>query len=271
MLRSIYEKLFGAFRTKSRRKPPHHTRPRRLALESLEGRKLLTVTSLTMNSISDGSFEAPALPVNAYQVLSPLGNPTAANYRSPWTFTGISGVTANGSGFTTGDPPAPSGAQVAFLQNNASISQSVSLDAGVYNLSLLAAQRINYQTQNQQIAVWIDYNTVSAQYVGTIVPNNPITNNNVSYTTSYATYETSNFQVTAGLHTVTLMGMAPAAATRAGCQRAVQAARSSSAWAAERGSLRSSRPRHGRMGVSFSICRLNTEFLHKSYHPHSTE
>ena len=30
-------------------------------MESLESRKLLTVTTLTVNSISDGSFEAPAL------------------------------------------------------------------------------------------------------------------------------------------------------------------------------------------------------------------
>ena len=35
-------------------------------------------------------------------------------------------------------------------KNNASISQTVTLDAGVYNLSLLAAQRVNYQTQNRK-------------------------------------------------------------------------------------------------------------------------
>ena len=32
--------------------------------------------------------------------------------------------------------------------------------------------------------------------VGLIVPNNPVTANKVTYTTSYTTYETQNFQVT---------------------------------------------------------------------------
>ena len=67
MLRSIYQRILDAFRTNSRRRrrapgAVRCVRPRRLAVESLESRKLLTVTTLTFNSISDGSFEAPALP-----------------------------------------------------------------------------------------------------------------------------------------------------------------------------------------------------------------
>ena len=42
----------------------------------------------------------------------------------------------------TGNPNAPNGTQVAFLKNNASMSQTVYLDAGVYDLSFLAAQRV---------------------------------------------------------------------------------------------------------------------------------
>ena len=120
---------------------------------------------------------------------------------TPWQFTGIAGVSSNSSAFTAGDPNAPNGAQVAFIQDNASISQTVTLDAGVYNLSMLAAQRINYQTQQQAIEVLID-----GAEVGLIVPNSPVTANNVTYTTYYATYQTSNFTVTAGTHTVELLG-----------------------------------------------------------------
>src|SRR4051812_844212 len=35
---------------------------------------------------------------------------------SPWIFAGNSGITSNNSGFTWGNPPAPQGTQVAFLQ-----------------------------------------------------------------------------------------------------------------------------------------------------------
>ena len=192
MLRSIYEQILAAFRTNGRGKPQRRARPRRLAMESLESRKLMTVTTLTVNAVSDGSFEAPALPSQAY-VVAPAS--------TPWQFTGISGVSRNQSAFTAGDPNAPNGAQVAFIQDNASISQTVDLDAGVYTLSMLAAERINYQTQPQAVEVLVD-----GAEVGLITPNSPVTANNVTYTTAYTTYETPNFTVTAGLHTVELLG-----------------------------------------------------------------
>ena len=37
---------------------------------------------------------------------------------SPWAFTGGAGVSGNKSGFTSGNPPAPQGVQVAFLQDS---------------------------------------------------------------------------------------------------------------------------------------------------------
>ena len=73
MLRSIYQRISAAF-GKSRRRAPGTpgrrapARPRRLTLESLESRELLTVTTLTYNSISDGSFEAPTLQNATYQL-----------------------------------------------------------------------------------------------------------------------------------------------------------------------------------------------------------
>jgi hypothetical protein len=185
MLRSIYQRIWDALRTNSRRKAPRQA-PRRLAVESLESRRLMTVTTLTSNSISDGSFEAPALAAAAFQI---------APASSPWQFSGDAGASSNASGFTVGNSNAPDGNQVAFLKNNASISQTVSLDAGVYNLSFVAAQRVNYQTQNQEIEVLIDNTDV-----GLIVP----------ASTTYSAYQTSNFTVTAGTHTVELLGMSPA-------------------------------------------------------------
>src|SRR5271157_1346735 len=122
MMRSIYERILGPLKN-SRRKAPRHSRPRRLAIESLESRKLLTAATLTLNSISDGSFEAPALAAKTYQI---------APASSPWQFSGTAGVSGNASGFTVGNPNAPNGAQVAFLKNTASIAEIVYLDAGVY-------------------------------------------------------------------------------------------------------------------------------------------
>ncbi len=207
MLRSIFQRILGAFKTNSRRKAPRRTRgsqypgwgSRRLAVESLESRQLLTVTTLTFGSISDGSFEAPALPTSAY---------TVAPQSSPWKFSGIAGVSNNNSPFTQGNPNAPSGTQVAFIQDNASISQTVTLDAGVYNLSMFAAQRVNYQSQQQIIEVLID-----GADVGLIVPNSPVIVNNISTVTNYAPYQTWNFTVaTTGTHSVELLGLSPTSA-----------------------------------------------------------
>ena len=44
---------------------------------------------------------------------------------SAWSFAGGSGISGNGSGFTSGNPAAPQGSQVAFLQATGSFSQAV--------------------------------------------------------------------------------------------------------------------------------------------------
>jgi hypothetical protein len=71
-----------------------------------------------------------------------------------WTFTALSGangsgLSANGSAFTSGTPGAPQGSQVAFLQGTGSISQSLlGLIAGaIYQISFTAAQRNNIYGQ----------------------------------------------------------------------------------------------------------------------------
>ncbi|MBC8101659.1 MAG: DUF642 domain-containing protein [Cytophagales bacterium] len=80
-------------------------------------------------------------------------NPTGGG----WFFEGSAGISGNASGFTSGNPQAPQGAQAAFLQGQGSISQGVNgFQAGVtYTLSFKAAQRANHQSNYQQIEVFL--------------------------------------------------------------------------------------------------------------------
>ena len=55
--------------------------------------------------------------------------------------TGKHAFVTGGSGFTGGNPYAPGGAQVAFLQQTGRMSQSFTLAAGSYCLCFDAAQR----------------------------------------------------------------------------------------------------------------------------------
>ena len=84
------------------------------------------------NEPSDPGFGIPAVGAGNFQ-LNPSG--------SPWTFSDSSGVSADGSAYTSGDPDAPEGNQVAVLTNSGTISQSVTFAAGVYSISFVAAQR----------------------------------------------------------------------------------------------------------------------------------
>jgi hypothetical protein len=93
--------------------------------------------------ISNFGFETPVITTYQY-------NPSGAG----WTFTassGIngSGISANGSAFTSGNAAAPQGSQVAFIQGKGSISQILlGLIAGaIYKVSFSAAQRNNIYGQ----------------------------------------------------------------------------------------------------------------------------
>ena len=65
------------------------------------------------DEISDGGFETPVLAANTYQI-APSG--------SPWQFSGLAGISTNGSGLTSGNANAPQGTQVGFIMNNGSMS-----------------------------------------------------------------------------------------------------------------------------------------------------
>jgi hypothetical protein len=140
-------------------------------------------------AFADAGFEAPNVGTGTYNAFQyyPTG--------TPWTFySGGVGVAGNGSGFTAGNPNAPEGTQVGFLQGNGAMSQSVSFPAGTYTISFLAAQRGNWQASSQTFQV-----TVDGTVVGTFTPAG----------TSYAPYTTNAFSVTAGAHTIAFVGLNP--------------------------------------------------------------
>ncbi len=182
-----------------------------LGVELLENR--ITLSRLTL---LPASFPSVAVGQN-YQVadiVSPTGftdpsfeNPSQGSGESAyqydptgsaWSFSGSAGLAGNGSGFTSGNPNAPQGSQVAFLQETGTISQVVDFAAaGSYLISVSAAQRGNFGTSNEEVQVLVD-----GTVVGTITP----------ASTSYATYTTASFNVTAGSHTITFVGVDPTGA-----------------------------------------------------------
>src|SRR5262249_46003945 len=93
--------------------------------------------------LQDPGFEQPLVGTGAFNSFQ--YNPSG----SQWTFDIGSGVAGNGSAFTAGNPAAPDGTQVAFLQGTGSFSQSVALAAGAYTISFSAAQRANLQYSSQ--------------------------------------------------------------------------------------------------------------------------
>ena len=143
------------------------------------------LTQAQAAQVSDGSFEAEQIPNSGPGNL--VYNPTS----SAWTFSSNSGVSGNGSYFTSGNPNAPQGSQVAFLQNQGSISQTISgFVADNYTISLSAAQRANYSTQSFQVLV-------DGVVVATFTPTS----------TNYLTYTTASFALSAGSHTIVFQGL----------------------------------------------------------------
>ena len=144
--------------------------------------------SATPNFVLNFGFETPS--ISTYQY-----NPSGGS----WTFTALSGangsgITANNSLFTTGNPNAPQGIQSAFLQGLGSISQTLSgfVPGLKYNLTFAAAQRATYENGGQTWNVKID-NTV----IGSYSP--------APSATSYANF-TTNFTASAATHTLAFVG-----------------------------------------------------------------
>ena len=137
-------------------------------------------------AVGDSGFEQ--IPIGSSYAYAPSG--------SAWAFSGTpgngSGVTGNDSPFTSGNPAAPQGSQVAFLQGAGTITQAVAgWAAGSYAISFDAAQRGNYGGV-EDFEVLVD-----GTVVGTFKPTS----------TSYQSYTTGSFTVSAGSHVIKLVGI----------------------------------------------------------------
>ena len=179
-------------------------------------RGVATFSGLTLNNLSNGytlqvsASGFPTVETGAVNVV-PAVYPTLANlgfqtpyvgtgssgayqYRpagSPWTFSGGAGLAGNGSAFTAGNPSPPVGTQVAFLQKNGQFSQSVTLGAGTYTISVVAAQRAIGQSSSQTFEVSLD-----GTPEGTFTPSG----------TSYTTLTTGDFTASGeAVHALSLL------------------------------------------------------------------
>ena len=145
-------------------------------------------TAVSGPSIANAGFETPAVG-SGFQV-----NPSNAS----WSFmanpgSGNSGVAGNGSAFTSGNPDAPEGSQVALMQQTCTFAQSIAnFQANVsYTIAFEAAQRGNNGTSTETIQVFLD-----GTLIGSFTPGS----------TAYTTFTTNPFSVSAGTHTLQFVG-----------------------------------------------------------------
>jgi hypothetical protein len=112
------------------------------------------------NLIPDGNFESS-------QWESVSGSFAYDPTQLGWAFNSQSGISGNDSGFTSGNPDAPIGSQVAFVQGQGTISRVLTglIPNSTYELQFYAAQRANYGSQTQQLNI-----SVGGQNLGTITP-----------------------------------------------------------------------------------------------------
>ena len=135
-------------------------------------------------TVGDAGFETIPIGQGGY-AYDPTG--------SAWIFSGDSGLSTNGSGFTSSNPSAPQGGQVAFLQKLGSFSQTIgNWSAGSYTIGFSAAQRANIGLSSEDFQVLVD-----GVVVATFLPQG----------TSYQTYTTGSFTVAAGSHKITFKGL----------------------------------------------------------------
>ena len=140
-----------------------------------------------LNTIQDPGFES----------VTPADLETGT--LSPWTFTAgpllgstmsAAGVAGNSGYFTSGNPPAPEGVQVAFVQGaSSSFSQLISFSTGTYSLTFQAAQRAVDGGETFNVLV-------DGQVVGSFHPGSA----------SYSTFTTNQFALSAGSHTIEFLG-----------------------------------------------------------------
>lgn len=137
------------------------------------------------NLIQNAGFEAPALAANQ-SIPDPPGNGWV------WSNSLNEGVAHNGSGYTAGNPNAPEGVQVAYLQRQGSVAQTLYLQGGTYELSFYAAQRQHNKLDEQELQILVD---------GVVRGTIKSTDMNKDYK-----LQKVKFDVTTGNHTITIRG-----------------------------------------------------------------
>jgi hypothetical protein len=147
----------------------------------------INVATVSNSGLQDAGFESPNVGTGTFGAFQ--YDPTGV----AWSFSGNAGVAGNQSGFTSGNPNAPEGSQVGFLQMTGSFSQTVNLQAGSYLIGFRTAQRANWGGA-QSFQVLVD-----GQVVGTFS----------GLSTAYTAQTTNPFTVTAGNHTITFQGLDP--------------------------------------------------------------
>lgn len=138
--------------------------------------------------VANPGFETPSTATFQY-------NPADASWSfSPQAGSSGSGVARNASLFTTGNPNAPEGVQVAFLQSTGSVTQTVTgLVPGMrYHLLFSAAQRAVHVNGGQTWNVTLDGTSVASFKPGATA-------------TAYTGYAAS-FTATAASHAIAFVG-----------------------------------------------------------------
>ncbi|TLM93928.1 Ig-like domain-containing protein [Hymenobacter jeollabukensis] len=153
-------------------------------------------STVVANGLQNGSFETNNVDPNNFKK-TPDGV-----VASPWSFTGLAGVSRNGSGFGSS---AVDGNAVGLVQsagdNFASISQDLAVPTGSYQINFQTAQR-SYTSRDQRLNVFLVQggNTV---FIGNIQPNN-------NPPPTYDTFTSATFSVTAPALTTTVSSTAAA-------------------------------------------------------------
>jgi alpha-L-rhamnosidase len=154
------------------------------------------------NAATSGADSAEAVGQPSLALNPGFETPTTATFvynpaGGSWSFVGQAGIATNGSLFTSGNPAAPQGVQVAFLQGTGSLSQSFSgLTPGVkYTVTFAAAQRATGASWNINGQTW--NLTVNGAVAGSFGP--------PQSATGYADYA-ATFTATSATHTLAFVG-----------------------------------------------------------------
>lgn len=133
------------------------------------------------------SFESPIITHPSGIVQNPSG--------SVWSFTGQAGLTKNGTSYTSGNPNAPSGSQVLYLENSGYVETSFYFPySGYYRFKFKAAWRQNAALKTKYIRI-----KVGTEEVGEIEIKSQL----------YDQYYTLPIQLTSGWKTIRIEGDNP--------------------------------------------------------------